>query len=504
MAVAVPSPARAQTLIGGVVTAGSAVMAVQLGQMLSSPNVGATIAAALIVALAVALADQFTLDLPHGGEIERFAFTDAVWIAAILLAPAGAPTLGAALGTLGWQILRRVPPAKIAYNVAQVALALTAAELTWQAIGFDGSVTDPGALAAATAASIAAFAVNDLAVALVIAMSSGASVRHVLVGGLRVSALQWLGAGSVGLLAVLAWEAYPAAVVLVVPPLWLVHLAHREFIAGLVEREQMEDLARTAERIAWGGPSRRLPTIADSGRIAGVTESLNSVLHQLERSGGKGRELMRAAATELHVPVGRMRSDLCPAPGSTVSAAAQRVLAELDSLESLLSDMEDVDRIARAEEIQPAVAEVSQILHRAVDRAGDVLEDRVVTIDCSPVPGLAVLDADWVERAVGELLSNAAEHGGAIELSAAYAHGGWRIEVTDDGPGVPDGHEDAIFEPFHRATGRGRRAGLGLAVVRAIAEAHGGAAGLVNRPSRGATFWLRLPSPLLGPERSAA
>jgi len=57
-----------------------------------------------------------------------------------------------------------------------------------------------------------------------------------------------------------------------------------------------------------------------------------------------------------------------------------------------------------------------------------------------------------------------------------------------------------VFEPFHRATRRGRRAGLGLALVRAIAEAHGGAAGLINRPGRGATFWLRLPGPMLGPD----
>jgi len=66
--------------------------------------------------------------------------------------------------------------------------------------------------------------------------------------------------------------------------------------------------------------------------------------------------------------------------------------------------------------------------------------------------------------------------------------------------GVPSGHEEAVFEPFHRATRRGRRAGLGLALVRAIAEAHGGAAGLSNRPGRGATFWLRLPGPMLGPD----
>ena len=77
------------------------------------------------------LTDQLTLDLPRGGEVERFGLTDAVWVAAIVLAPAGTPTLGAAAGALAWQLLRRVPTTKLVFNVAQVALALTAAEAVW-------------------------------------------------------------------------------------------------------------------------------------------------------------------------------------------------------------------------------------------------------------------------------------------------------------------------------------------------------------------------------------
>jgi signal transduction histidine kinase len=59
---------------------------------------------------------------------------------------------------------------------------------------------------------------------------------------------------------------------------------------------------------------------------------------------------------------------------------------------------------------------------------------------------------------------------------------------------VAAGHEDAVFEPFYRLTTERGRPGLGLALVRGVAEAHGGAAGICNRPGRGATFWLRVPA----------
>ena len=59
---------------------------------------------------------------------------------------------------------------------------------------------------------------------------------------------------------------------------------------------------------------------------------------------------------------------------------------------------------------------------------------------------------------------------------------------------MPAGHEEAVFEPFHRGgMADGDGGGLGLALVRTVAEAHGGSAGIDNRPGRGVTFWVRVP-----------
>ncbi len=78
-------------------------------------------------------------------------------------------------------------------------------------------------------------------------------------------------------------------------------------------------------------------------------------------------------------------------------------------------------------------------------------------------------------------------------LRAVDEEDAWRFEVADEGGGVPAGHEDAVFEPFYRATPGSAGSGLGLALVRTVAGAHGGSAGIVNRPGRGVTFWVRVP-----------
>ncbi len=171
-------PAAARALIAAVSALGLAVLAVRGAGLLQGP--GSALAATAAIAVAVAAADQFTLALPHGGEEEQFALTDSVWIAAIVLAPAGTPTVGAALGALAWQLAQRYEPHKIAFNVGQVALALTAAELVWSLAGARPAPDEPAAWALAAAACAVAFVVNETTVALVIARVRATPLRDVI------------------------------------------------------------------------------------------------------------------------------------------------------------------------------------------------------------------------------------------------------------------------------------------------------------------------------------
>jgi signal transduction histidine kinase len=455
----------------------------------------------LAILLATVAADRLTLSLPHGGEEEEFSLADAVWVAAIVLAPAGAPTLGAAAGMLCCQLARRRPPSKAAFNVGQFALALTAAELVW---GLADPAPQPDGIRAwalAVAAAGAAFVVNAGAVALVIALVRRESFRGILLGSLRVTMLQWCGNLAIGLLAALVWHVNPVGLVLVVVPLGLVYLAYREWVDGLVEREQMEDMGRTAERIARDGdPAARLPMDGREGRLAQLTASLNRMLEQLDRAFGRDRHLMKEAAAELQEPVRAMRRQLAVMPDDCDAGEGEvcreRLRAELDRVSQVLAEMEAVASAGRPGAVRPAPVALAPFLERVGDRARPLLEERL-TVDALPRDAVGRLDAGWVERALLHMLDNAAIHGRSaspVRLSAVHVPGGWRFEVADQGGGVPAGHEEAVFEPFYRACALPGRAGLGLALVRSVAEAHGGSTGILNRPGIGATFWLRVPA----------
>ena len=80
-----------------------------------------------------------------------------------------------------------------------------------------------------------------------------------------------------------------------------------------------------------------------------------------------------------------------------------------------------------------------------------------------------------------------------MQVSLRLAEGRWRVEVSDEGPGVPEDAREAVFEPFHRLDQRLAGAGLGLAIVREVAEAHAGAAWAEGGP-QGARFVLEAPA----------
>jgi two-component system, OmpR family, sensor histidine kinase KdpD len=92
-----------------------------------------------------------------------------------------------------------------------------------------------------------------------------------------------------------------------------------------------------------------------------------------------------------------------------------------------------------------------------------------------------------------------------ITIAAAVDGNTLRIVVSDNGPGIPNGAEERIFEKFYRASGRaesGRGSGLGLAICRAIIKAHGGRISAANRVNGGGEFTIQLPLPADRPEVS--
>jgi signal transduction histidine kinase len=136
---------------------------------------------------------------------------------------------------------------------------------------------------------------------------------------------------------------------------------------------------------------------------------------------------------------------------------------------------------------------VTQALARAEDEAGR----RHVALGREPGPLLTLdADAERLRHVIDNLLANAIRHARERVIVAWRERGdAVRIEVRDDGPGIPMEHREKVFELFHRVPGtEGGGAGLGLAIVREVVASHGGEVGAENAPEGGACVWFEIPS----------
>jgi signal transduction histidine kinase len=484
-------PTAARALIIGVVAAGGAAGAVAASWAFPLP---ARSAIALgLIAGAVALGSQFVLTFPHAGELEHFSLEEAVWVAGIVLAPHGVTTLGAIVGTVAWQYYRRVEPHKIAFNAGQVGIAVLAAELVF-GLGEPHAVTEPATWLLAAVALAVCSAINAACVSLAIALVNDEPFLEVLLEPWRVTVLSWLGNVSAGLLAAIAWDASPWGLVLVAVPIALLYLAYRAWLAQTVENELMEDIAHAADEITRDGDlTVRLPTGAAAPRLAALTATLNRMLERIEGAFLRQRHFMRDVAEELRHPVAMLRAGVAELPDGP---EREQLREELARIGRVVDDMTSLVRADAPGFIRRRPTPIAPFLEDVVATAEPMLGQR---LDAAlPAEDASVdIDPERMRQVLLNLLQNAADHGDAashVVLRAVGEPDAWRFEVADEGGGVPAGHEEAIFEPFYRATPASSGPGLGLALVRTVAGAHGGSAGVVNRPGRGVTFWVRVPS----------
>jgi signal transduction histidine kinase len=219
------------------------------------------------------------------------------------------------------------------------------------------------------------------------------------------------------------------------------------------------------------------------------------MLDRLESSAVRQREFVSDASHELRSPVASIRTELEVALRDPAAAdwlaVASNALAENERLERLVDDLLTLARLDEGS--VPAAEDVD--LEDVAREEASRLRDARVTLDCTParVHG----NREQLARAVRNLLENAsryAEERISVEVSAEG--GDAVVAVADDGPGIPAADRERVFERFTRLdedrARKGGGVGLGLALVRAIAEAHGGRASAVEDGS-GARLVVRLP-----------
>jgi signal transduction histidine kinase len=267
--------------------------------------------------------------------------------------------------------------------------------------------------------------------------------------------------------------------------------------SGLIARRLTRPLrvvASAASEIGKGKLATRVELGRHSYREARVLgEVINDMAARIERQLADQRALLAAVSHEIRTPLARMRlitemgreygGDPKPLDG------IDREVVEVDRLVSDLLANSRLDFSA----ISRKTLNAADVARSALERAGLGAAALIVQEEGLSFEG----DPTLVARVLANLIENARRHGGGLHLlRVAPRRGRVAFEVEDQGPGFDPGEEDKVFEAFyHRARNsaeEGRSVGLGLSLVRRIAEAHGGKAYAYNRPGGGAVVGVEL------------
>jgi heavy metal sensor kinase len=273
-------------------------------------------------------------------------------------------------------------------------------------------------------------------------------------------------------------------------------------LAGVALRP-VEEMRRRAAEISAETPGERLPVPATNDELERLGTTLNEMLERLEDALQRERDFVADAGHELRTPLALLRTELelalrhADSP-EELRAAVRRSATEVDRLAQLADDLLLIARSERGElPLQVEALAADELLATVVRRFRWRADESDRALRPEAAEGLRVrADRLRIEQALGNLVDNALRHGGgSVTLRAAAANGSIELHVRDQGPGFPP---DFLAHAFERFTlpgpaRDGAGAGLGLSIVRMIAEAHGGSAQAANVPDGGADVWLAVP-----------
>jgi two-component system OmpR family sensor kinase len=274
-------------------------------------------------------------------------------------------------------------------------------------------------------------------------------------------------------------------------------------LAGGVLRP-VRAVTETARSLSETDLSRRIP-VDGTDEVAQLAATFNEMLDRLERAFATQRRFLDNAGHELRTPITIVQGHLelleeDPEPRRQTLAL---VMDELDRMSRMVNELLELAKSEAPDFLAPEPVELATLTHELHAKAsalpgGWVLEQSG--------EGVLVVDRQRLTQALMQLAENAVRHAGTeqpIAIGSALADGEARIWVRDRGPGIDPDDQPQLFDRFTRGRGGEREgAGLGLAIVQAIAEGHGGRVEVESRRGAGATFTIIVPAWPQGSERS--
>ena len=272
--------------------------------------------------------------------------------------------------------------------------------------------------------------------------------------------------------------------------------ASAAYFLGRAISEPIERLTRAAEAIARGQRQRNLPT--PSGReVRRLTAAFDSMLRELEDRNYIER-FVADLSHELKNPVSAIRAatEVLTEGAIDDEQARDRFLNRIDEaskrLEILLNDLLMLARL-EARGLGPTQRPLilDDLIRQATRGLSAQIEAKALTLKLELQPIEVSADAQWLQRAVENLLANGIRYSppeGTIHLSTQLRDGFVTIRVLDQGPGVAGHIKEQVFERFVTDKRSPDQTGLGLAIVRSVAELHGGTARLLDETAQGTCF----------------
>ena len=275
------------------------------------------------------------------------------------------------------------------------------------------------------------------------------------------------------------------------------------FLSGRALRP-VEAIRSQVEAISGSTLDRRVPVPRSGDEVGRLARTMNAMLDRLEEASTRQQRFVADASHELRSPVAAIRTELEVAQRTAGPddwpRVAERLLAEEARLEAVIADLlllASLDEDAASERVVLDLGELvaEEARRRVPDREGVVLE-------VEALEGVRVeASRTQLRRAVGNLVDNAGRHARTtVRVTVHRRDGHARVLVDDDGPGIAEADRERAFERFtrlddHRARSTpGSGAGLGLSLVRRIAQRHGGTAAIETAPLGGARVVLDLPA----------
>jgi two-component system, OmpR family, sensor kinase len=253
----------------------------------------------------------------------------------------------------------------------------------------------------------------------------------------------------------------------------------------------ISNIAAQAELIDIDSRGVRLSDQGVPAEVRPLVEAVNRALLRLDEGYERQQRFILDAAHELRTPVAILHTRIEGMPDSPFRSRVLADAARISALSEQLLDLQRIDKTAARFKTVDVAALCETVVADLAPIA--IAGGYQLALLADESAGYVLGDEGALQRVLANLIQNAVQHAGRQGTILVEATNPGVIEVSDEGPGIPELEREHIFEPFHRVQQTDRGAGLGLNLVRQIVSRHGGTVMVNERAGKGACFIVKLP-----------